>query len=360
MSNSNFFYLSCYNSIMDSNKKKALIVRLSSLGDVIFNLPLANILKANGYEVTWITSEKGIDVIKNNPAVDEAILVPLKKWKKQGFIDNFKEYIKMIKFIRSKKFDLSIDTQGLFKSFIWNSFSGAKIRMASISGREFSYIGANTIIEPLSTDYKTHAIKNYLKFAKKLNLNTDNIEASLPDATTEIRKKIDDLLLEIDKTKPIIGIAPATTWEPKHWNIENWKKLVETLEKDFTLVFTGTSNDIELINSISNNKHLNIAGKTSVLELAEFFRRCNLVISLDSGSTHLAWASKNPKIVSIFCCTPTGLYAPIGDKDKYIALSGNLACQPCHKRHCPLKENKNQCTLVPTVEDVYKAIKSLV
>ena len=49
------------------NRKRVLIVRLSSLGDVIFNLPLASVLKKAGYYVAWITGEKGIDVIKNNP-----------------------------------------------------------------------------------------------------------------------------------------------------------------------------------------------------------------------------------------------------------------------------------------------------
>ena len=49
--------------------KKIMLVRLSSLGDVIFNIPLANVLQRNGFEVTWLVSEKGIDVVKNNPAV---------------------------------------------------------------------------------------------------------------------------------------------------------------------------------------------------------------------------------------------------------------------------------------------------
>lgn len=65
--------------------KKIMLVRLSSLGDVIFNIPLANVLQKNGFEVTWLVSEKGIDIVKNNPAVKRAVLIPLKKWKKEGF-----------------------------------------------------------------------------------------------------------------------------------------------------------------------------------------------------------------------------------------------------------------------------------
>ena len=75
--------------------KKVLLIRLSSLGDVIFNIPLANVLKNNGYQVSWLVSEKGIDVVKNNPAVDKAILVPIQKWKKRGFsIVSFIEFLK--------------------------------------------------------------------------------------------------------------------------------------------------------------------------------------------------------------------------------------------------------------------------
>ena len=49
--------------------KKIMLVRLSSLGDIIFNIPLCNVLKENGYEVTWLVSEKGIDIVKDNPCV---------------------------------------------------------------------------------------------------------------------------------------------------------------------------------------------------------------------------------------------------------------------------------------------------
>ena len=163
----------------------------------------------------------------------------------------------------------------------------------------------------------------------------------------------------MDKTKPLIGIAPATTWTTKHWNKDNWKFLIQELEKNYTIVFTGTKRDEELIKYISEDKHLSLAGKTNLLELAEFFKRCNLVISLDSGSTHLAWACEKPKIISIFCSTPKGFYAPVGPENKYIALSGNLSCQPCHKKHCPIAEEKESCTFLPDVNDVLKAVEKL-
>lgn len=337
--------------------KKVLIVRLSALGDVIFNIPLAQVLKDNGYVVSWITSEKGFDIINNNPAVDEAILAPIEKWKKQNFFKNFNEYIEIIKYIRSKKFDIAMDTQLLLKSFIWIVFSGAKRRIVSKSAREFAILGGNEIIEKLATNDLTHSTKRYLKFAEYLNLSTDNIKVSLPPTKQEIVEKINDLLKDIDKTKPIITICPATTWATKHWNKDNWKVLVKKLEENYNLVFTGTKKDRELIDYIAEGKYLNLAGKTNLLELIELFRQTDLVISLDSGSTHLAWASVHPKIISIFCATPPSRYAPVGKKHKYIALTGNLSCQHCHKRTCPL--GTNECTFSPSVEEVFEAIQKL-
>lgn len=339
--------------------KKVLIIRLSALGDVIFNLPLANILQKNGYEVHWITSEKGFDIVNNNPLVDKAILAPVEKWKKQNFFKNIIEYFKIISFLRSQNYDIAIDTQLLLKSAIWTALCGAKRRIVSKSAREFAHLAGNEIIEKLSYDYNTHATLRYLKFTEHLGLASDEITAALPAASEATIEKINSLLQDIDKTKPVIALAPATTWSTKHWNKDNWKRLVQILGKDYNLVFTGTKKDNELIEYISEGKYLNIAGKTNLLELAEFFRRCDLVISLDSGSTHLAWASQVPKIISIFCSTPKGFYAPVGSEEKYIALSGNLSCQPCHKRVCPLKENQNQCTLYPTADDVENVVRKL-
>lgn len=341
------------------SKKKVLLIRLSALGDVIFNIPLANILKSNGYEVSWLTSEKGFDILNNNPCVDEVILAPVEKWKKQSIFKNFSEYFKIIKYIRSQNFDISIDTQGLLKTAIWTAFCGAKRRIISKSAREGAVFTANEVIEKLYTNWESHVTKDYLKFAKYLGLNTEEIKVTFPASTEESKLKISELLQNIDKTRPVITICPATTWRAKHWDIENWKSLVRQLEKDYTLIFTGTKKDNELIEYISDGcKSYNLAGKTNLLELCEVFKRSDLVISLDSGSTHLAWATQVPKIIAIFCCTPKSRYAPLGSTDRYIALQG-ISCQPCHKKHCINKENPNICTKTPNVEEVLESVKKL-
>lgn len=341
--------------------KKVLIIRLSALGDVMFTIPLANVLKDNGYEVSWLVSEKGYQILKDNPCVDKVIFVPLEKWKKcKNKIQNFKEYIQIIKQLRKEHFDIAIDNQMLWKSFRFTKFCGAKRRLIAKDAREFSQLGGNEIIPAIKEGYKLHVVKTYLKYAQYLGLNTDNIKITLPPLREEILKKAEKLLSDTDKSKKTVIICPATTWKDKHWDKNNFKSVVENLKGKVNLVFTGMEKDNELIEYISNGVGINLAGKTSQEELRAIFEKGDLVVSLDSGSTHLAWATQKPKIISIYCATPKSFYAPIGEETKYIAIQSEK-CSPCHKRKCPLKgHDKNKCTFSPTPEIVLEKIYKMI
>lgn len=337
-------------------KKKVLIIRLSAMGDVIFTIPLANCLKKNGMEVTWLVSEKGYSLVKNNPCVDKVILAPIEKWKKsKAPFKNFIEYISILREIRKEKFDIALDIQLIFKSLVWMLFCGAKRRIVAKNAREGAIFGGNEVIPPTRIGNFPHATRSYLKYAQHLGYNTDEIIMTLPETSIEAKRKVDELLKEVDLNKPLLIAAPATTWVTKHWNKDNWKELISKIEKDFSIIFTGTKNDEELISYISQDKHYSLAGKTNLEELQELLSRAEYVISMDSGTTHLAWGVQKPKIVSIFCATPETLYAPIGEK--YISVSAKKYCEACHRKKCPKKTN--YCTNFPLVEEVYCAIDKL-
>lgn len=339
---------------MDIRGKKILLIRLSALGDVIFNIPLANVIKENGGILHWLVSEKGYQIVNNNPCNDKAILAPVEKWKKEkNILKNFFEYLSIIKLLRKEKYDIVIDTQLILKSLIWTIFSGGKRRIVSKSAREGAILGGNEVIEPIFKDFETHAIDNYLKFAKYLGLNISEIKMTLPKSSDETILKVDELLKNTDKNKLNLMLAPATTWDNKHWDKDNWKKLIEKIDKEkFNLIFLGTKKDLDLVNYIGGDKYFNLCGKTNLLELIEVLRHADIMISLDSGSTHLGYAVQKPIIVSIFCSTPHKRYAPKGEE--HIALFGNLKCRPCHKKKCP--NGNNMCTKCPNVEDVLDAI----
>lgn len=344
--------------------KKAMLVKLSSLGDVIFNIPLANVLKKNGYEVTWLVSEKGIDVVDGNPAVKNAILVPFQRWKKNGFsIKNILEFIDIIKRIRKEKFDLALDTQVMFKSMLLMIFSGAKKRVCLKNAREFASLGANELIEQISSEnYSVHAVFMYLWYAKCLGLDgADEVNFTLPTPSDETKLKVDNLLKDIDASKPIVIIAPATTRRLKHWNKDNWKTVAEAIGDKCNLIFTGGACDNDLISYISDGKYLNLAGKTNIKDLIEIYSRAKLVMAPDSGSVQIARATNIPAVISIFCGTPSTMYGPFGDDNKYFAISGNLKCQPCYNTvTCPLTgEDAEQCINYPRPEKIINIVNKI-
>lgn len=345
----------------EEKKKKVLLIKLSSLGDVIFNVPLANALKDAGYEVTWLVSEKGIQVVENNPCVDKAILAPVVKWKKRGIsFESFKEYLSILKQIRAEKFDIAIDSQMMLKSLYWMLFCGAKRRIISKEARELAILGGNEWIDNISYAPDSPIVLNYLKYANHLDIHPEQIRVTLPPRTEEQIKKVDNLLAGFDKEKPLVVIAPATTWANKHWNKDNWKSVADNISQNCNIVLTGGPGDSELIEYISGGRFLNLAGKTDITELMEVFSRANLVLAPDSGSAHLAWATGKPAVITIFTCTPKEVLGPYGNPSKYISMGGEgLPCQPCFKRKCKLRKNTNACTHFPNPKDVVDVANGL-
>ena len=190
-------------------------------------------------------------VVENNHCVDKAILVPIKKWKQRGFsLTSFKEYLAILKQIRDEHFDIAIDSQMMLKSLYWMLFCGAKRRIISKEGRELSLLGGNEWIDDISYSPTSPIVLNYLKYAQHLGINTENIKVTLPPRSEQTIAKINSITDSLDKNKPLVVIAPATTWVNKHWNKDHWKKVVQNLEEKCNLVFTGGPNDSKLIEYI--------------------------------------------------------------------------------------------------------------
>lgn len=349
--------------------KKILIIRLTSLGDVIFTIPLACTLKENdsNIQIGWVVAEKGLDIIKGNPCVDKCHFVPLKEWKKRPFsLKTLKEFLQIIKEIRNEKYDIALDCQQMFKNLFLFLLCGAKRRITFKDAREMSILGGNEFIPPKANfrDFNYHIVERNLDFARYLGVDVKDIKFSLPESTQEVKNKINELLSGLDN-KPIVIISPATTWVNKHWAEQNWADVVEALHEKCNLVFTGMESDKSLIDRIlaktkERINYTNLCEKTNLEELKELFSRAKLVISTDSGSTHLAWATGKPVVIAIFTCTPPMRFGPYGNNDKYFSIGGSeLSCQPCFKKKCKIKNEHNICCNSPSADEVITIVNKV-
>lgn len=325
------------------DKPKILIIRRSALGDTIHTLPLAKSLREKfpNAQIDWIVEDKAEKFITNNPLLNKVYVIH----KKTGGFAEFKQIIKQI---RAQKYDIAIDTQQLLKSGVILGLSGAKRKITLSDGREFSWIFANEIIKTnrKQFDINYHVVKRNLEIAKYLGADEEKIEFTLPNTSENDKNKAKDLLNKIDPNLKSVIISPETTWDNKHWTVDGWRKVIEKLSGKVNLVYTGTSDENGLSGKILQGFDgiINLSGKTNLFELEEVFKLADLVISVDSGSAHVAWATGVPAIITLFFATSSKRTAPFGEK--YFSIQAETPCSPCMKRKC---KNKiiNEC--VPTI-----------
>lgn len=350
---------------IDKNTK-ILIIRLSALGDTIHTLPLASAIKKAhpNCRLDWVVEDKAQHFIIDNPLIDKSFVLPRGRWKKRGFsAENIKEFFDFVREIRKEKYDIVIDTQQLFKSASIMSFVNAKRKLTHSDGREFSWIFANEFIktDKKQFDLDYHVVRRNLDFASHLGIDNDFINFELPPILDESKEKVKKLLSSLDINKPILVLAPATTWETKHWNENYWADLINRFSENLNVVVTGSPADSTLVNSIlskaQDKKVLNLTGKTNLLELAEVYRHSDIVVSPDSGSAHIAWAVQKPSVITVFCSTSKNRTGPFGSK--HHSLAPDLACYPCMKKHCKKKECKNICTAAVNSTQVINIINNL-
>ncbi|MEC9489713.1 MAG: glycosyltransferase family 9 protein, partial [Halanaerobiales bacterium] len=130
---------------MRENKaEKILITRLSAIGDVIHALPTAYALRRKypNAQIDWLVEIKSAPLVNLNPYLDNVIIMPRQKWKKQlkeeGLFKTLKSFVNFYKEMRKKDYDLNLDLHGLFKSAFSSYLIKPGLRMGPGDGRELS------------------------------------------------------------------------------------------------------------------------------------------------------------------------------------------------------------------------------
>ena len=354
---------------MNKKIKKVLILRLSALGDTIHTLPVAYAIKKTypDCKIGWVVEDKAQLFVKDNPLVDKCYVVPKTEWKKHkfGFFKILCDLKKIVDDINSENYDIVLDVQQLFKSACLLPFLNIQRKVTISGGREFSRYFSNEIYEQshdlFDSDY--HVVNRNLELAKHIGADVADAKMVLKSATPEILIKVDELMKFVDESKPVVVISPATTWVNKHWEESHWGEVVTFLKDKVNILFTGMDSDRALIDRIlgysncSNDDVIILAGQTNLEELAEVFRRADVVIAPDSGSAHIAWAVSNPIVITLFTATAEKRTAPFGDK--CFVLAPELSCRPCLRRVCRLKNNKNLCCKLVQPQELIDLLKTV-
>lgn len=191
-----------------------------------------------------------------------------------------------------------------------------------------------------------HQVHHYLALAEFIGAEIEGAVISpIRDPQSAIRN-------------PIIGLCPGAEYGPtKRWLPERFAEVVRTISagRDCEWVLFGVKKDAPLGDEILRDftgKHRNLIGKTTLAELIAELRTCDLLLTNDTGTMHLA-AFLDVPTVSLFGSTEPALTGPLGNDHRVIRH--HVACSPCFLRECPLDL---RCMKAIEVAEVVAAIES--
>ncbi|MHB1001846.1 MAG: glycosyltransferase [Armatimonadota bacterium] len=286
--------------------KRILIIKLSSIGDVVMATPVAKALRnayPNAY-IAWAVEAKSRDVLVGNPYLDEVIVLDRKWSTSSGITEAAGTLAGMAKsshVIKAGKFDTAIDLQGLLRSALVGMISGAKHRLGYDSAGECAPLFYNMRLKTRGN--KTRGPQDYLDLLQLLGIKTDDIDMHIPISDGD-RRHVDDLIGSFTdgvSAHSIAALCPSTTWPQKHWTEHGWAELADALTDRYGMlpVFLGSQADnpfIERIRGMMKYHAASAAGKTTLNQATALLDRSDFVVAVDTGLLHMAVGLDKPTV----------------------------------------------------------------
>ena len=311
---------------------KALLVRLSSIGDVVHTLPVAATLRRHGFEVDWVVEPPARPLLESNPVVSRAISAPAARPAGVALAWSTARDLHRI------RHDVALDLQGLWKSAAWARASGAQ-RVIGFAGpwrrERLSEILLGVRV-PLAPE-PSHVIDKNLALLRTLDIEAVGLrEFPLPPAPEEARRVSEHL----DKSgwRDYAVLNPGGGWASKLWPPASFGAVAQGLAaRGIAPVVTWGPGEEGLADAVvaASQKTATRCFPTTLLEYVEVARRARIVVAADTGPLHLACAVGTP-VVGVFGPTDPARNGPFGADD--LTVRRHPLCTPCHRRRCSTHE----------------------
>jgi heptosyltransferase I len=341
--------------------RKILLIKLSAVGDVAHTIPVLNKLRRRypTAQLDWLVTPAIAELLRHHPAITNVIEFERKDWSTPWRLTPFVAYARLAARLRAATYDLVVDMHGQFRTAALTLATGAPARIgfdrprASVwdasprkipeqarkhawqGAREGSWVAYTHHIPVPTLDL--HAVDRYLNVGPILGLDREPADFSFPIPQSAV-SRVDTLLGEHGAScAGIVIMAPGTIWETKRWGSDKFAKVAEHfLSKGFAVILIGSQRERVVCEEVAALAPgaVDLAGMTTLSELAALIRRSAISITNDSGPMHLAVALGRP-VVSIFGPTDPIWIGPYQRANA--VLQADLQCSPCYLRrlkHC--------------------------
>ncbi|MCU0643900.1 MAG: lipopolysaccharide heptosyltransferase II [bacterium] len=327
-------------AFLNKTPEKILIIRMSSIGDILLTTPVIRLLKKKFPEskIDFVIKKQFAQVLADHPQIDKFYLFD------KHIATHSLRAIK--KEIRQQQYDLIVDLHKNIRSYFLTIGSRAKAILHYNKGivRRFCYVKFR--LKLFKKIVPTHL--KYINSLQPYEIEDDHqgLEFYLDTKVTDqIRRRYGYFCR--DNNQSIIGIVPGAHHPTKRWTSEGFSAVINHLvdKGNCKIILFGNQDDRKIVASLaihSSQNILNTAGELSLRETGALMSFCHAVVTNDSGLLHLATALKK-KVIAIFGSTTEELGFFPYLTEHIIVQNNSLTCRPCShigRKKCPKKHFK--------------------
>ena len=344
------------NGLGGTEFERILLIKPSSVGDIVHALPVLHGLRQRypSAKISWLVNSAFADLLRDHPQLDEVIPFDRRRYGLLGRSGGAtSEFISFIRRLRSRKFDLVIDLQGLFRSGFLSLACGAAVRVGFDDARELAWVFYSHCV-PVG-NVNTHAVDRYYRLSEVFGFDKvpPTFELAVTDQERDAVRRMLAEAGQADKAE-FAAVLPGTRWETKVWPAERFSLVVDRLfqGRGIRSVLIGSEAEVAVCGRIADgcrSNPINLAGKTRLRDTVALIDLATVVLSHDSAPMHLASALGRP-LVAVFGPTNPDRTGPYGRRDGVVQLS--LPCQPCYYRKLSQCRYDHRCMKELSVDAV--------
>jgi lipopolysaccharide heptosyltransferase I len=324
---------------IDLAGKRLLLIKPSSLGDVVHAVPTAWALKQRWptLHLSWLVN-RGLDsLIKPLSCIDQVIPFDRNRFRGLGgALSGRGELRSFSRTLREGKFDAVLDLQGLFRSGLFSWLTRAPLRVGDRNAREGAWLFYNRRVS--TPGQPVHARERYAALAAVFEADQPPRE-DLDLRETELATADSQLREAGFSNGPLVTVCPGARWETKVYPAAHFAAVLDELAAQAGVeqpVLVGGADleqaGREIVQSCKRARPISLAGKTGLRELAAVLSRAALMLTCDSGPMHIAAAQGTPTL-AVFGATDPRRTGPFGQLENVV--KGECELMPCLKRRCP-------------------------
>lgn len=340
-----------------------LVIRLSSLGDVLMCVPAVRALRRQfpNAHISWLAEGSVAGILARQDFIDDVIYFPrgaLSRHFKTGHFATTAYILKdFLKTLRQRKYDLIIDLHGIAKSVALMMLVRGRrtIGFGTMFAKDMTHLFYRERINGIQK--RVHKVERNMLVANFLGCREAAAELQL-NAHDEAKRYITDFFQSHNIRQPVFAVNPFASKDSafKRWPLERYADLIRKIKEgsmgSVIIVWgPGEREEAHRLTAMAG-EGVELACQTDIAQLYALLAQCSVYIGGDTGTTHLASAAQIP-VISLFGPTDFVVNRPYSRKS--VIIRKDVPCSPCKNKNCKTRE----CLMNISVDEVFEAINKI-